>query len=81
MEALLRAATEGVRLPVPGVDEPARVTVSIGVAAAPLHGETAAELLLVADRALYRAKHAGRNRVEQGERLPDDVSADVSRSS
>jgi diguanylate cyclase (GGDEF)-like protein len=76
----IRAAVETVELPVAGVDRPARVTVSIGVAAAPEHGETASELLLVADRALYRAKHDGRNRVVAGERLPDDVSADVSRS-
>jgi diguanylate cyclase (GGDEF)-like protein len=76
----IRAATAEIRMAVPGETEPATVTVSIGVATAPQHGETASELLLVADRALYRAKDAGRNRVVAGERLPDEVSAEVSRS-
>jgi diguanylate cyclase (GGDEF)-like protein len=39
-------------------------SVSIGVAAAPLHGATASELLRHANAALYRAKAEGRNRVE-----------------
>ena len=39
-------------------------SVSIGVAAAPLHGNTASELLRHANAALYRAKAGGRNRVE-----------------
>jgi diguanylate cyclase (GGDEF)-like protein len=40
------------------------VTASIGVAAFPLHGESWAAVLREADQALYRAKRAGRNRVE-----------------
>jgi diguanylate cyclase (GGDEF)-like protein/PAS domain S-box-containing protein len=36
---------------------------SIGIAAYPEHGSTGAELLKAADAALYRAKHAGGNRV------------------
>lgn len=40
------------------------VTVSIGIAAFPLAGRTAEELLRAADTALYRAKAAGRNRTE-----------------
>jgi diguanylate cyclase (GGDEF)-like protein len=40
-----------------------RVTISIGVAAAPLHGRSVKELVGEADRALYRAKASGRNRV------------------
>lgn len=40
-----------------------RVSVSIGVAVAPDHGEHAAELYVRADRALYRAKAEGRNRI------------------
>jgi diguanylate cyclase (GGDEF)-like protein len=40
-----------------------RVTISIGVAAAPQHGRTIEELVAAADRALYRAKETGRNRV------------------
>lgn len=47
----------------------AQVTVSIGVAARPLHGDTAESLLASADAALYRAKVNGRNRVE----VPNDM--------
>lgn len=39
------------------------VTISLGVAAFPQHGTTAAELLRAADRAMYAAKAAGRDRV------------------
>jgi diguanylate cyclase (GGDEF)-like protein len=52
------------------VDEPLRLgarklglSVSVGLALA-REGESAAELMGRADRALYRAKHQGRNRVE-----------------
>lgn len=40
------------------------VTVSVGVATHPLHGDGAAPLLTAVDDALYRAKRAGKNRVE-----------------
>ena len=39
------------------------VTLSIGVACYPDHGETGDELIRAADQALYDAKHAGRNRI------------------
>lgn len=39
------------------------ITVSIGVAAFPSHGESWQQVLKAADQALYTAKHAGRNRV------------------
>lgn len=46
-------------------DEPGvqAVTLSIGVASAPLHGTSSDALLGAADQALYRAKRGGRNRV------------------
>ena len=40
------------------------VTVSVGVAAFPLDGLTAEDLIRAADQAMYRAKRAGRDRVE-----------------
>ncbi len=39
------------------------VTISVGVAMLPHHATTAEALLRVADKALYRAKHEGRDRV------------------
>ncbi|HEY3973481.1 MAG TPA: diguanylate cyclase [Candidatus Sulfotelmatobacter sp.] len=39
------------------------ITVSVGVAALPMHGTSAQELLEAADAALYRAKREGRDRV------------------
>ncbi len=41
-----------------------RITMSFGVAAYPQHGDSARDLLQSADTALYRAKRAGRDRVE-----------------
>ena len=41
-----------------------KVTCSLGVATYPDHAETAKALFEAADRALYKAKHGGRNRVE-----------------
>jgi diguanylate cyclase (GGDEF)-like protein len=46
-----------------GRDTPIRVTISIGVAAYPLHRRDRDGLLDVADKAMYRAKSLGRNRV------------------
>lgn len=40
-----------------------KITVSIGVAAFPVHGETSAGIVNAADEALYQAKREGRDRV------------------
>jgi diguanylate cyclase (GGDEF)-like protein len=44
-------------------------TVSAGIAACPDHGTTPGDLFEAADRALYRAKGAGRNRTERADGL------------
>jgi diguanylate cyclase (GGDEF)-like protein/PAS domain S-box-containing protein len=57
----LRAALSAVRLTHAGIDLPP-VTASCGVAASPAHGMRVEDVLAVADRALYQAKAAGRDR-------------------
>lgn len=58
----IRREVESSLVPLPsGVQ--ASVTVSIGVATRPQDGQAASDLLAVADRRLYQAKSAGRNRV------------------
>jgi len=59
----IRAGVEGMRVAHLGQELP-RVTVSIGVAMFPQHGGLGENLMRQADAALYRAKRAGRNRVE-----------------
>ena len=39
------------------------ITVSMGIAAYPMHGHSGEDVLIRADRALYRAKETGRNRI------------------
>lgn len=43
--------------------EPVAVAASLGVASAPVHGDTPERLTEAADRALFRAKESGRNRI------------------
>jgi diguanylate cyclase (GGDEF)-like protein len=58
----VRAAVAGMHLSFDGAHQ---VSVSVGVACSfPDLGRTEAQLVDMADKALYRAKHAGRNRVE-----------------
>jgi diguanylate cyclase (GGDEF)-like protein len=64
----IRAAVEAMRVQHLGKDLPP-VTVSIGVAVAPHDGGDPESLVGHADRALYRAKSRGRNRVESGHAL------------
>ena len=54
----LRTKIEG--LAIPGVDP---MTASFGLASFPAHASSRDTLVVAADRALYKAKHTGRNRV------------------
>jgi len=47
-----------------------QLTISIGVATCPMHGEAREPLLDAADKAMYRAKSEGRNRVASASDLP-----------
>jgi len=59
----IRRTVEAQEIPLSGWPEPARLTVSIGVAVFPGDGATPRDVLERADRRLYEAKLAGRNRV------------------
>lgn len=73
---LIRAKFEKLRIPFEG--EELQATVSLGVAAYPVHGSDGEDALIRADRALYQAKQAGRNRVvayQSGTKpLPSEIS-------
>jgi diguanylate cyclase (GGDEF)-like protein len=60
----LRQAVEAAPLSGEHLDPVGPVTVSIGLAMLPQHGTDLRELIDLADKAMYRAKAAGRNRVE-----------------
>ena len=47
------------------------VTVSVGIAGSPVHGDDPGEIVRLGDLALYAAKRAGRNRVVTA--LPPDA--------
>jgi diguanylate cyclase (GGDEF)-like protein len=59
----IRLAVDAMQVPYLGKLLP-KVTVSIGVASYPAHGQTPDTLMKAADEALYRAKRAGRNRID-----------------
>lgn len=65
----IRAAVES-HLFEAGTQGTLRLTISIGVATCPNHGETREPLLEAADKAMYRAKSEGRNKVASADELP-----------
>jgi diguanylate cyclase (GGDEF)-like protein len=70
----MRAAVMYTRIPNPGTGGDEILTASLGVALAwPRDGGDPSELMDRADRALYKAKHGGRNRVvvDDGRKPPD----------
>ncbi len=74
LEKSLRAAErlrQAVQTAQPDEEMEGPATVSGGVAAFPEDGETWDKLYVVADRRMYRAKNAGRNRVTGRGRLPE----------
>jgi len=67
-EAVLYARAEAVRRAIEQAHisvggDTLQLTVSIGMACFPVHGDTVVEILRAADTALYQAKAAGRNRI------------------
>jgi len=57
----LRVAVEQFAFP---LTSPGEITISLGIACYPHDGMSSSQLIAAADRALYRAKRTGRNRVE-----------------
>jgi len=65
----LREMIATAEFPIPGLNAPLKVTISMGVAAFPDDGQSTADLLKAADQALYAAKAGGRNRVVRAARI------------
>ncbi len=59
----IRDGIENMSLPIKGSGKEARLTVSLGIASYPVDAPTIEELINNADRALYKAKGHGKNRV------------------
>jgi diguanylate cyclase len=70
VETVQRLAEVLRREPVVHAGEQRQVTASFGVAVVDLERETVPAALARADRALYEAKRAGRDRVHRAEPLP-----------
>ena len=69
----VRAAIE--RIEVPQVER--EITASLGLATYPVHALEGDTLLRMADRALYAAKHSGRNRVEIARVTSDSLEVEA----
>jgi diguanylate cyclase (GGDEF)-like protein len=67
----LRRAVETTPFSGAGMEPVGPVTISIGLAARPDHGNDVEPLIDLADRAMYAAKEAGRNRVVLWQAAPD----------
>ncbi|HEV7846831.1 MAG TPA: diguanylate cyclase [Thermoleophilaceae bacterium] len=61
----IRAAIEALEVPRVGGGGSLSVTASLGVASVPENAQDGSDLIASADEALYRAKRAGKNRVER----------------
>ena len=72
--ATARGVAERVRQTIEHLEIPldegnVKITASVGVAVYPVHGKSSQQLVAAADTALYKAKHAGRNRVSEAPAL------------
>ena len=75
-ETLRRAVAETL-ITVPGSRAPAGVTISVGIASWPEHGEEISRLMERADDRMYEAKLDGRNRVKGPVTAPNPLGAPV----
>jgi len=66
---IIRTSVQSLRLTLRG-QEMKGLTISLGVATYPQHGTSMQTLISAADKALYRAKNLGRNRVEVAQKDP-----------
>jgi diguanylate cyclase (GGDEF)-like protein len=76
----IRAAVAGLRVDVAAVGRPPRidrVTVSVGGAVFPVHGDHLLDVVAAADTALYAAKRAGRDAVRLAPRVAPPAAAEA----